>query len=108
MVGPLGCYRQVQQRPPSELATSMAGPLGVLPAGPAVATTRVGDVDGGAPRGAAGRSDSDHHRSWRRRWRAPGGPLLLAAMSSFQRLAGSPARLLSYRCSPSAVTTGLL
>jgi hypothetical protein len=50
--GPLGgCYRQVRQRPPPELETSMVGPLGV----------------------AGGRFDSGHHRSWRRRWRAPGG-----------------------------------
>jgi hypothetical protein len=83
---PGGCCRQVRQWPPPELETSMAGPLGVLPAGLAAATTRVGDVDGGPPR----------------------GPLLLAAMSSFQWLAGSPARLLSYRCSPSAVATGPL
>jgi hypothetical protein len=70
------------------------GPLGVLPAGPTVATTRVGDVDGGSTGrccrqvrqrpsselatsmadplgGAAGRYDSGHHRSWRRRWRPP-------------------------------------
>jgi hypothetical protein len=29
----------------------MAGPLGVLAAGPAVATTDVEDIDGGPPRG---------------------------------------------------------
>jgi hypothetical protein len=29
--------------------TSMAGPWGVLPAGPTAATTGVGDVDGGPP-----------------------------------------------------------
>jgi hypothetical protein len=47
------------------------GPLGVLLAGTAAATTGVGDVDGGPPRAAADRSGSGHHRSWRRRWRAP-------------------------------------
>jgi hypothetical protein len=29
MAGPLGCWRQVRQRPPPKLKTSMAGPLGV-------------------------------------------------------------------------------
>jgi hypothetical protein len=53
--------------------TSMAGPLGVLPAGPATATTGVGGVDSGSLGGAAGRSGSGYHRSWRRRWRAPWG-----------------------------------
>jgi hypothetical protein len=42
----------------------MAGPLGVLPAGPAAATTEVkGDIDGGPLGGAADKSDSGHHRS---------------------------------------------
>jgi hypothetical protein len=41
----------------------MAAPLGVLAVGPATATTKVEYVDGGAPVGAAGISDSDHHRS---------------------------------------------
>jgi hypothetical protein len=54
----------------------MAGPLGVLAVGPAVATTEVGDVDGGTPGGAGDRSDNGHHRSWRRRWRAPWGVLV--------------------------------
>jgi hypothetical protein len=41
----------------------MAGPLGVLAAGPAATTTDVEDVDGG-PLGVAVRiSDSGHHRS---------------------------------------------
>jgi hypothetical protein len=31
----------------------MAGPLGVLAAGPAAATTEAGDVDGGPPRGCS-------------------------------------------------------
>jgi hypothetical protein len=41
----------------------MVGPLGVLAACPTAATTEVGDVDGGPPRGAAGISGSGHHRS---------------------------------------------
>jgi hypothetical protein len=40
----------------------MAGPLGVLPVGPVVATTEVEeDVDGGPPEGAAGGSGSGCH-----------------------------------------------
>jgi hypothetical protein len=40
----------------------MVGPLGVLSAGPAVATFEVEEeVDGGPLGGAAGGSDSDHH-----------------------------------------------
>jgi hypothetical protein len=31
----------------------MAGPLGVLAAGPAVTTTEAGDIDGGPPRGCS-------------------------------------------------------
>jgi hypothetical protein len=92
---PGGCWRQVRQRPPPVLKTSMVGPLGVLVASPTAATTDVKDVDGGPPggccrdfqqrpppmlktsmagplRGDGGRSGSGHHRSWRRRWRAPG------------------------------------
>jgi hypothetical protein len=69
----------------------MAGPLGVLPAGPVAATAGVGDVNGGPPGGccrqvrqrpppefvtsvagplggATCRSGSGHHRSWRRQW----------------------------------------
>jgi hypothetical protein len=61
MAGPWGCCRQVWQRPPPELEMSMAGPLGVLSAGPAAATTKFGDVDGGPPGGAIGRSGSGHH-----------------------------------------------
>jgi hypothetical protein len=41
----------------------MAGPLGVLATGLVAATTKVEDIDGGAPGGAIGRSDSGHHRS---------------------------------------------
>jgi hypothetical protein len=41
------------RRPPPKLETSIAGPLG----------------------GAAGRSDSGHHQSWRRRWWPPWGVL---------------------------------
>jgi hypothetical protein len=52
--GPLGgCWRQIRQRPPPELETLMSDPLG----------------------GVGGRSGSGHHRSWRRRWRAPWGVL---------------------------------
>jgi hypothetical protein len=47
------------------------GPLGVLAAGPAAATTKVGDIDGGPPGGAIGRSGSGHHQIWKRRWWAP-------------------------------------
>jgi hypothetical protein len=37
-----GCYRRVQKRPPLKVKeTSMAGSLGVLPVGPAAATTKV-------------------------------------------------------------------
>jgi hypothetical protein len=50
------------------------GPLGVLPRAPAAATIIADeDVDGGPPGGAAGSSDSSHHRSRRRRSTA--GPL---------------------------------
>jgi hypothetical protein len=41
----------------------MVGPLGVLLIGPTMATTEVGDVDGGPIGGAAGISGSGHHRS---------------------------------------------
>jgi hypothetical protein len=41
----------------------MTGPLGVLAAGLAVATTEVEDVDGGPPGGAGGRFDSGQNRS---------------------------------------------
>jgi hypothetical protein len=53
----------------------MAAPLGVLAAGPAAAITKVEDIDGRPLEGAAGMSDSGHHRSWRRRWQAPWGSL---------------------------------
>jgi hypothetical protein len=76
----------------------MAAPLGVLPACPAAATTKVEDVDGGPPGrccwhvrqrlppklktlmagplgGADDRSGNGHHRSWRCLWRAPWGVL---------------------------------
>jgi hypothetical protein len=44
-----GCYRWFRWRPPPKLEkTSMAGLLGVLPAGPAVGTIDIGeDIDGG-------------------------------------------------------------
>jgi hypothetical protein len=44
-----GCYRWVRWRPPPKLEkTSMVGPLGVLPAGPAASTIDIGeDVNGG-------------------------------------------------------------
>jgi hypothetical protein len=42
--------------------TSMAGPLGVLPAGLVASTTEVeDDVDGRPPGAAVGGSDSVHH-----------------------------------------------
>jgi hypothetical protein len=86
----------------------MAGPWGVLPAGLTAATTGVGYVDGGPPRGcfrhvrqrpppeletsmvgplggASGRSGSGHHRSWRRQWWAPLDPWL----SSAKKVVGS-------------------
>jgi hypothetical protein len=40
----------------------MAGPLGVLVAGPAAATTDAGDVDGGPLGVDVGISGSGHHR----------------------------------------------
>jgi hypothetical protein len=43
------------------LQTLMAGPLGVLAAGPPVATIEVRDIDGGPSGGATGRSGSAHH-----------------------------------------------
>jgi hypothetical protein len=52
------------------------GPPGVLPADLAAATTKVGDVDGGPLAGvllAGPTVATSHHRSWRRRWRAPRG-----------------------------------
>jgi hypothetical protein len=70
---PRGCCRQVRQQSPPKLETSLAGPLGVLSAGPATATTEVGDIDGSPVGGAVGRSGNGHHHSWRRRWRPRGG-----------------------------------
>jgi hypothetical protein len=58
---PRGCCREVRQRPPPQLKTSMAGPQGVLSGGPTAATTTVEDIDGGPPGGVVGRSGSDHH-----------------------------------------------
>jgi hypothetical protein len=55
--------RKVPELEVQKLKTSMAGPLGVLVAGMAAATTEVEDVDGGPPGGAGGRSGSGHHRS---------------------------------------------
>jgi hypothetical protein len=49
---PRGCWWQGRQRPPPKLKTSMAGPLGLLAAGPTAAATKVGDVEGGPPRGS--------------------------------------------------------
>jgi hypothetical protein len=102
---PRGCCQHVRQQPPLKLEMSMAGPLRVLVEGPAVVTTEVEDVDGGPPggcywhvlqrpppklemsiaaplEGAVGMSGSDHHRSWRRRWQAPWGVLLVARSGS--------------------------
>jgi hypothetical protein len=63
MAGPWGCWRQVRQQPPPKLVMSMMPPLGLLSAGPATATTEVGDVNGGPPGGAGGRSGSGNLRS---------------------------------------------
>jgi hypothetical protein len=46
---PRGCYREVCQRPPPKLKTSIPSPCGVLAAGPAAVTTKVEDIDGGPP-----------------------------------------------------------
>jgi hypothetical protein len=52
MAGPLGVLVEVRQQPPSKMKkTSMAAPWGVLSIFLATATTKVEDVDGGAPRG---------------------------------------------------------
>jgi hypothetical protein len=64
----------------------MVGPLGVLVARPAAATTRVRDVIGGPPGGADGMSDSGHHRSWRRQWRAPRGVLVACPRAATTRV----------------------
>jgi hypothetical protein len=90
---PGGASGKVRQRPPPKLETSKAAPLGgdggkvrqwpppklkmgrggCWRQGPATATTEVEDVDGGPLGVLVGRSDSGHHRSCRRRWRAPWG-----------------------------------
>jgi hypothetical protein len=44
-----------------KLETSMAGPLGVLAAGPVAVTTKVEDVDGGPLGVLEARSGSGHH-----------------------------------------------
>jgi hypothetical protein len=49
--------------PPEKVNTLMVAPLGVMAAGPTVATTEVEGVDGEPPRGAGGRFGSGHHRS---------------------------------------------
>jgi hypothetical protein len=41
----------------------MAGPLGVMFVFPAVATTKVEDIDGGSLGGVVGISGSGHHQS---------------------------------------------
>jgi hypothetical protein len=46
-----GCWRQVRQRPPPMLKTSMAGPWGLLSVFSVVTTTDVEDVDGRPPGG---------------------------------------------------------
>jgi hypothetical protein len=70
-----GGPQEVPELEVQKLKTSMEGPLGVLAAKPAAATTEVEDVDGGAPGGAGDRANSDHHQSWRRQWRAHWGVL---------------------------------
>jgi hypothetical protein len=64
----------------------MVGPLWVLPVGPAAATTGGGDVDGRPLEGAAGRSASDHHKSWRHRWWAPLGVLVAGPAAATTRV----------------------
>jgi hypothetical protein len=64
MAGPMG----VLAAGPAAATTEVKNvdgrpPRGVLAVGPAVATTDVEDVDGGPPGGAGGRSGSGHHRS---------------------------------------------
>jgi hypothetical protein len=63
MGAPRGCWRQIRQRPPLKLKTSTMGPHRVLVTGPTAATTKVEDVDGGPPGGAGGRSDNGHRQS---------------------------------------------
>jgi hypothetical protein len=69
---------EVRERPPSTQRNIDGGPPGgpgvgdvygravgggVLAVGPTTSTTEVEDIDGGALRGAGGRSGSGHHRS---------------------------------------------
>jgi hypothetical protein len=63
MVGPLRVLPACPAVATTEVEDVNGAPLGVLPACPTMATTEVEDVDGGPPGGAGGRSDSGHHRS---------------------------------------------
>jgi hypothetical protein len=78
-----------------KLEMSMAGPLGVLAAGPAAVTTKVEDVDGGPPGGVGGKV----------RQRPPpnsGGPA--AATTDVEDVDGGPPRGCC-RQGPTAATT---
>jgi hypothetical protein len=48
-VPPGACWQEVRERPPPMLKMSTVGPLGVLAACPAVATTEAGNVNGRPP-----------------------------------------------------------
>jgi hypothetical protein len=84
--------------------TSTAGPLGVLAAYLAAATTKARDFDGGPLRGVVRNSGSGHHRSWRRRWRSPGvlAASLVAATTKVEDVDDGPLGVLA-ACS--AMTT---
>jgi hypothetical protein len=84
--------------------TSTAGPLGVLAAYLAAATTKARDFDGGPLRGVVGNSGNGHHRSWRRRWRSPGvlAASLVAATTKVEDVDDGPLGVLA-ACS--AMTT---
>jgi hypothetical protein len=63
--GPLiGVARKILAVGTSLATRRWRAPWGVLPVGPGAATIGVGDVNGGPPGGAAGRSGSGHHQSW--------------------------------------------
>jgi hypothetical protein len=78
----------------------------VLPVGPTVVTTEVGDVDSAPLGGAVNRSGSGHQRSWRRRWAGPwevlaAGPAL--ATTEVEDINDGPLGLLV--AGPAATTT---
>jgi hypothetical protein len=71
MAGPLGVLAVGPVTATTDIEDVDGGPpWGLLSGFPAAATTDVEDVDGGPPGGAGGRSDSGHHRYWRRRRQA--------------------------------------